>query len=370
MQHGDHIPLNLHKLESPVKDVGLYQVFDSFPTISKDGSKLGFINDTLKEVWVADGQGLRMVYEEKSPWNVFSAVWNQNPDKDTLYICIGPSMRGPNYWPVLEIFSLQNVCGPLQKLTVQRLTRGFFHNAFPSTSPDGNKFVFTSTRPSKTYTTVQLGKKLRTNLFIMLDTDMGEFGEGWVTRLTNGPWIDTHCQWSPNSDWIVFSSTRGKPSGVAADLDLPPLHFSVYLVKAGDPTVVIKVTNSLGHFGPVFSPDGRSIAVTRGLKGVSVDPISLPRFVAPIIAYNNIFVVDIDPNNFKEKNKDVIKGMHRMTHSRYGCFTLAWKSGLGTDTYAWWNDVRAEMQERYNERDKGRTTGQVATSSSHGSLSD
>jgi hypothetical protein len=115
----------------------------------------------------------------------------------------------------------------------------------------------------------------------------------------------------------------------------------------------------------VFSPDGRSIAVTKGLKGVSVDPISLPRFMAPIIAYNIIFVVDIDPNNFK-KNKDVIKGMHRMTNSRYGCFTLAWKSGLGTDTYAWWNDVRAEMQERYNERDKGRTTGQVATSSSHG----
>ncbi|PON44990.1 Six-bladed beta-propeller, partial [Parasponia andersonii] len=71
-----------------------------------------------------------------------------------------------------------------------------------------------------------------------------------VTRLTEGPWTDTHCQWSPNGDCIVFSSTRDKPKeGVPqTDNDLDPGYFAVFLAKvpkAKDvPAVVVTVVAS------------------------------------------------------------------------------------------------------------------------------
>jgi hypothetical protein len=34
-----------------------------FPTTSKDGSKLAFVDNTFKAVWLADSHGVRIVYE-------------------------------------------------------------------------------------------------------------------------------------------------------------------------------------------------------------------------------------------------------------------------------------------------------------------
>lgn len=62
-QHGDEIPRNFHKLHSPHPDVGLFRVSGVFPTFSKDGSKLAFVDNEFKAVWVADSQGLRIVFE-------------------------------------------------------------------------------------------------------------------------------------------------------------------------------------------------------------------------------------------------------------------------------------------------------------------
>ena len=33
-----------------------------FPTFSKDGSKLAFVDNEFKALWVADSKGLRVVY--------------------------------------------------------------------------------------------------------------------------------------------------------------------------------------------------------------------------------------------------------------------------------------------------------------------
>jgi len=68
----------------------------------------------------------------------------------------------------------------------------------------GTKFVFRSTRDG--------GDKNYKNLYIMEDAEFGEVGGGQVTRLTEGSWIDTHCQWSPNGNLIVFASNHDKPA--------------------------------------------------------------------------------------------------------------------------------------------------------------
>ncbi|XP_062113468.1 uncharacterized protein LOC133824565 [Humulus lupulus] len=327
LKSGDDIERQFHKLESPHPEVGLFRISGVFPTFSQDGSKLAFVDNEFKTLWVADSKGLRNVYETKGPDNIFGPVWNQDPNKDVLYICTGPSF---NFSQKLNICAIPEVSS--EKRHRKLLTR-ISNNAFPSTNPDGTKLVFRSNRDAE--------DKKHKNLYIMEDAESGEFGEGTITRLTNGPWVDTHCQWSPRGDWIVFSSTRDKPEDAPEnDNGLDPGFFAVFLVKATDPSVVIRVLGSgddlAGHVNhPFFSPDGKSIVVIADLAGVSVDPISLPLFVHSVRPYGDIFTVDIDPDDIK-KNKNV-KKFTRVTHSRYENSTASWTMFSTQDPKASWN---------------------------------
>lgn len=78
----------------------------------------------------------------------------------------------------------------------------------------------------------------------MEDADVGEYAGGEVTRLTEGYSIDSHCPWSPNGDWIVFSSNRHRPKNAPErDHGLDPGYFAVYLMNVSDRSVV-RVINS------------------------------------------------------------------------------------------------------------------------------
>lgn len=181
----------------------------------------------------------------------------------------------------------------------------------------------------------------------MEDAESGDFGDGRITRLTNGPWIDTHCQWSPSGEWIVFSSTRDKPaSAPEKDHKLDDGYFAIYLVNPKDPSVVVRVLGSVpasdllnplaGHVNhPVFSPDGKSIVVVADLAAVSVDPISLPLVEHSVRPYGDIFTVDIDTDDIK-KNEDV-EEFKRITHSRYENSTASWTTFSTKDPNAAWN---------------------------------
>jgi Tol biopolymer transport system component len=364
-QYGENLVFGLDRLNSPVKDVGLYRLSGMSVAISKDGSKLACIGGgDFNIIRVADSVRWHDVYKHNGPRRVFSPVWNLNPDKDILYFCIGTSFEAHD---PLEIYAINNASGDMTEVQVQRLTYGGFNNAFPSSSPDGKRVVFRSTRdfsPSQPTSSgwwklksPQLGwgdegssqqtrgvmtKDIHKNLYIMVNTE-STTEEGWVTRLTKGEWTDTHCQWSPNGDWVVFSSTRGKPKGANTlpDNELLLGYCSVYLVKVGDPTVVIRVMNGRRDFGghishPVFSPDGRSIAVMADFAAVSVEPVSLTMFNVMSRVHNDIFLVDIDPDD-KKQNKDMIKGIRRITHSRFDCGAPAWTSWLATGPSDKWN---------------------------------
>ncbi|KAF2320141.1 hypothetical protein GH714_024276 [Hevea brasiliensis] len=114
--HGDDIQRNFHKLHSPHSDVGLFRVSGVFPSFSKDGSKLAFVDNEFKAMWVADSQGLRIVYESKGPDNIFSPVWNQDPQKDTLYVCMGPSFNSSKTLDICAIPMCLAVHGCVESL--------------------------------------------------------------------------------------------------------------------------------------------------------------------------------------------------------------------------------------------------------------
>jgi hypothetical protein len=105
--------------------------------------------------------------QRKSDNSIFSTVWNQKPEKDTLYVCIGPSFDAAK---PLEIYAISDVSKPHSQQVVRRLTKGEFNNAFPSSNPEGTKFVFRSTRDG--------GDEKHKNLYIMEDSDIGEFSGG------------------------------------------------------------------------------------------------------------------------------------------------------------------------------------------------
>ncbi|GJN25457.1 hypothetical protein PR202_gb13285 [Eleusine coracana subsp. coracana] len=318
---------HFHKMQSPQKDLGLLRVSGMSPTISSDGSKLAFI-DKFSSVWLADKHGLRLVWERSGggPTNssVLSAAWNQNPDNKEIS------------WSHPE---------------TKRLTDGGFNNAFPSSNPDGTKLVFRSNRGQ---TSEGGGAGLRQmNLYIMEDAHAAAGGEGdetykddgtAVKRLTQGPWIDTHCQWSPRGDWIVFSSNRDKPNSAPFQGDMLGLdHYAIYLVMAADPSVVVRVIASglAGSYNagrvnhPVFSPDGRSIAFTSDLAGVPAEPISMSMLARTARTYDNVFFVDIDPHDIS-KNRD-IRRFQRVTHSRYEYSMPAWTKFAADEPNHLWN---------------------------------
>lgn len=273
-----------------------------------------------------------MDLQRKDSASIYSVVWSQNPDMDTLYVCVGFSFIDNR----LDIYAIYNVSATTTgRRTFIRLTRGGF-SSFPSTNPEGTKIVYQST------TTRDHGHK---NLYIMEDA---QTGGDLVTQLTNGPWIDTHCQWSPRGNWIVFSSNRDKPAATPKldDNGLDPGHFSIYLVDAADPTVVVRVVTSgdpgpgprsiAGHVNhPVFSPDGRSITFSSDIAAVSAEPISMPVFAHSVRPYGDIFCVDIDLNDIY-MNVDINR-IHRVTHSRYVYSPQAWTKVDIDDPEAQWN---------------------------------
>lgn len=60
------------------------------------------------------------------------------------------------------------------------------------------------------------------------------------------------------------------------------------------------------------------------------------------------FVVDIDNPDSNKKNEDMIKGFHRVTHSRYECGTPAWTTTLtgATEPNVQWN-MLLDMEQLY-----------------------
>ncbi len=88
---------------------------------------------------------------------------------------------------------------------------------------------------------------------------------GALTRLTNARGYDAEASYSPDGQWIVFSSMRNAYNRVLTDkeskqLETDPSFFSDIFIMKADGSGQKQLTNVNGYDGgPFFSPDGKQI---------------------------------------------------------------------------------------------------------------
>ncbi len=102
-------------------------------------------------------------------------------------------------------------------------------------------------------------------------------GDGTLTRLTNTRGYDAEASYSPDGDWIVFSSTRSAYAGALdavadAKLKVDPSYFAdIYRMRA-DGTDVQRLTDTPGYDGgPFYTPDGRILWRRFDVDGLIAD---------------------------------------------------------------------------------------------------
>lgn len=113
---------------------------------------------------------------------------------------------------------------------------GLSHQDWPSWSPDGKRFAFSSTHE-------------KNQEIYVADADGSN-----LARLTQHPGHDAHPAWSPDGAWIAFATDRWGGLEIAR--------------MRPDGTEVARLTTSPGLDDyPAWSPDGRSIAFVSNRDG-------------------------------------------------------------------------------------------------------
>ena len=103
-------------------------------------------------------------------------------------------------------------------------------------------------------------------------------GSGQLTRLTNARGYDAEASYSPNGEWIVFSSMRdayNRPLTAVEQkqLEVDASYFAEIYIMRADGAGQRRLTNAIGYDGgPFFSPDGTRIVWRRfDAKGLIAD---------------------------------------------------------------------------------------------------
>ncbi|XP_050223484.1 uncharacterized protein LOC126673393 [Mercurialis annua] len=134
-----------------------------------------------------------------------------------------------------------------------------------------------------------------------MDAIKGE--SGGLFRLTEGSWSDTMCNWSPDGEWIVFSSDREDPGSGS---------FELFLIHPNGAGLKRLFQSGLGgkinH--PYFSPDGKSLVFATDYAGISAEPISNPQNPQP---YGEVYTMKLDGSELK-----------RLTHNSFENGSPSW----------------------------------------------
>ena len=134
---------------------------------------------------------------------------------------------------------------------VRRLTDHPGRDTMPAISPDGERVAFSSTRNG--------AYPLDFDLYLLHLDEAGEPGE--IRRLTDTAGVEVHVRFSPDGEWIIYTSQRGgfNDEAYLSFTDAGQTYGEIYAQRLSD-GYVVRLTHNKWEDGPVAW--GRSSAGT------------------------------------------------------------------------------------------------------------
>jgi Tol biopolymer transport system component len=239
----------------PGTDLRMLRLVDGmFPAFSPDGKRIAMIDGVFDAgrhsvaMMNADGTGHQRIWTGNG--DLFSLAWSHGGNR--LAFARGGYFRGAK--TAIDIATVAPDGKDFRSLIADSANNGFV-----SFSPDDKQLVFRS------------GRSGAKNLYVAQRDGTG------IRRLTEGKWTDTMADWSLTGEWIVFASNRDGT-------------FHLWLIKP-DGTNLRKLLGGAQHNHPHFSPDGQWVVFTSSYAGTSAEAVSLPRTDEP---FGELFAIRLD----------------------------------------------------------------------------
>jgi len=160
----------------------------------------------------------------------------------------------------------------------REVTSGANNNGFPSFAPDGKRFVYRTGGPdgqglrikNLEANEVTVSRRNTTTFHCGLRAAIGSCLFGWskgtlrftpirpdgkeLRRLTNSPGNDSHCAWSPDGEWIVFSSARIGFKDEVIYTPAPQPYGELFVMRYDGSGVKQLTDNKWEDAGPAWQP--------------------------------------------------------------------------------------------------------------------
>ena len=284
-----------------IGDVAYIQTSGDFPVLSRilddgsdndsdGGAPMIAVNPSISDT--VNQRGIDVMYvngtNRHRVYDVSGSFYNSwSPDNSKLYSCNGFGFEDEdNNVGIIEVDlnsddSNDNDNGNNNNYSYKIISQNNTHNnaflSFNYNDTNGNTFVFRSSRDVENDTPEHY------NLYISkFDSTNGGISIKDLKQITNGSWIDTHPNWSPNGEWIAFASNRPNTLGNASDFGIYMIRPNgtdlKYLIDTQSPQDVPFAKQSV-H--PWFSPNSKYFVFTSSHSGESVEEIGMPFVFAP-----------------------------------------------------------------------------------------
>ncbi len=251
----------------------------SFPAFDPSGEQIAAMQaGTGDLVLIRTGTNAPRTLFHREGKLVMAAQWS--PKGDAIIFGLGAFFQGLSQGTQVAMINPDGS-------GFHQLTSGANNNGFPSMAPDGKRFVFRTTGPEgqglrimnledhsvTTLTTEYDNFPLwspKGNLIIFIRKYKGDFEvfsirpDGMnLRRLTYSPGNEGHLAWSPDGEWILFSSTRMGFKDEVLYTDSPQPYGELFVMRY-DGTQVRQLTdNQWEDATPAWQPAPRAPRASR-----------------------------------------------------------------------------------------------------------